>query len=101
MAEQDEEEVEFTKKKKKKTQQLINGSEKCVWSIFIYSCMETVCVCICARVFRADVPTVDGPLSSIKKMSGLINHDTAHSPRGGRSVTCPPCPLPLCSATPG
>lgn len=37
-----------------------------------------MCVRVC--VFPADVPTVDGPLSSIKKMSALINHDAAHPP---------------------
>lgn len=30
-----------------------------------------------------------GTLSSIKPMFGLINHDTARSLCGGRSITCP------------
>lgn len=41
-------------------------------------------MCVC--VFRADVPTVDDPLSSIKRMSGLINHDTTHPPLSHMSL---------------
>lgn len=60
MAEQDEEEMEFTKKKGPAANKWL--AKVCVAHIYLF--MHGDCVCVC--VFQADVPPVDGPLSSIK-----------------------------------
>ena len=73
---------EFTKKKKKGPAANKRLGKVYVAHILMHLCTEAACACV-----LADVLTVDGPLSSIKKMSGLINHVPAHPLRGGRPVT--------------
>lgn len=56
----------------------------CVWCLFMQKVRTKVCVYVCSEPI-----CLAGTLSSIKAMFGLINHDIARSPCGGRPVTCP------------
>lgn len=77
-----------------KAQQLENGSASwvgklCVVRVYLFMHRQRA-RSVARACFRVDVPRVDGPLSLIKKMAGLINQHTAPSRVAAGSVTCPP-----------